>query len=148
MKEFMVASVDRYIMYLRKKSNGIFTFTSELNAANRVLNDKLVIQEFFESHMIIDELENIDGEQEGDGYVRSNMREVRDMRLLIETNFESMIHLACIISARHPSAVEVDVRALYKKWGLDGKILMGFIKILCVFIWENMWVFDYFDGFY
>lgn len=51
----MILTADKYVMYLRKKSNGAFTFTSELNAANRVLNDKLVIQEFFESHMVVEE---------------------------------------------------------------------------------------------
>jgi len=51
----MIFTADKYLMYLRKKSNGTFTFTSELNAANRVLNDKLVIQEFFETHMVVDD---------------------------------------------------------------------------------------------
>ena len=54
-RELMIFTADKYLMYLRKKSNGTFTFTSELNAANRVLNDKLVIQEFFETHMVVDD---------------------------------------------------------------------------------------------
>jgi hypothetical protein len=125
-KELMVAVVDRYAMYLRRKSNGVFTFVSELNAANRVLNDKLVIQEFFEGHMIVEEERDLDGdagEEEEVTYVKSNAREVREMRQFIEGYFESIINLACVIPARHPSAVEQDVRALYKKWGVDGTSL-------------------------
>jgi hypothetical protein len=127
----MIAGVDRYVMYLRRKSNGIFMFVSELNAANRVLNDKLVIQEFFETHMIVETEETLDlAEEEEVTYVKSNLREVREMRMLIESQFENIINLACVISARHPSAVENDVRALYKKWGVDGKNTC-FFDLLC-----------------
>lgn len=127
-KELMTAVVDRYVMYLRRKSNGAFTFVSELNAANRVLNDKLVIQEFFESHMIVEEEQNLDAaeDEEEVTYVRSNVREVREMRQFIEGYFETIINLACVVPARHPSAVEHDVRELYKRWGIDGKcVLVG-----------------------
>jgi hypothetical protein len=125
-KELMIASVDRYVMYLRRKSNGIFMFVSELNAANRVLNDKLVIQEFFETHMIVETEQTLDvaEEEQEVQYVKSNLREVREMRMLIESQFENIINLACVISARHPSAVENDVRALYKKWGVDGTCVL------------------------
>eukprot|EP01032_Pedospumella_encystans_P010614 gene10614-12394_t len=118
-RELMIFTADKYLMYLRKKSNGTFTFTSELNAANRVLNDKLVIQEFFETHMVVDDTQSVEGVEEED-FVRSNVVEVREMRLFIESHFEPMIHLACVISARHPSGVGADVRALYQRWGIDG----------------------------
>lgn len=142
-KELMTSTVDRYVMYLRRKSNGTFTFVSELNAANRVLNDKLVIQEFFETHMIVEEERTLDASGEGEDeegavqYVKSNAREVREMRLFIEGYFETVINLACVIPARHPSAVEQDVRALYKKWGVDGEYqgvsaLVGSISCVCV----------------
>lgn len=62
----------------------------------------------------------MDGVEDED-FVRSNVIEVREMRLFIESHFEPIIHLACVISARHPSGVEADVRALYKRWGIDGE---------------------------
>lgn len=88
-KELMIAAADRYVMYLRKRSNGSFVFTSELNAANRVLNDKLVIQEFFESHMVMNEHEAVEDVNEEE-FVRSNVREMREMRMFIEAHFEQV----------------------------------------------------------
>lgn len=96
-KELMIAAADRYVMYLRKRSNGAFTFVSELNAANRVLNDKLVIQEFFESHMIMEEHEAVEDVNE-DEFVRSNVREMREMRMLIESHFEQVLRFDAIVA--------------------------------------------------
>ena len=142
-KELMVTAVDRYVMYIRRRSNGVFTFTSELNAANRVLNDKLVIQEFFESHMMAQEKINNknDDNDEGDDdeldeeieFIKSNAAAVKEVRILIETHFEPIIHLACVISARHPSSVEADVRSLYKKWGIDGELCWWWMGVRGVF---------------
>jgi hypothetical protein len=137
-KEVMIFSVDRYVMYLRRRSNGVFVFNNELNAANRVLNDKLVIQEFFESHMLVQEAKEVDDdedendEEEDDAaqeiqIIRNNAAELKEARILIKTTFEPIINLACVISARHPSAVDADVRMLFKKWGMDGT----FINLFC-----------------
>jgi len=65
-------------------------------------------------------VQSVEGVEEED-FVRSNVVEVREMRLFIESHFEPMIHLACVISARHPSGVGADVRALYQRWGIDGE---------------------------
>ena len=73
-KELMTTLVEKYVMCLRRrhgslgsgghhhnsnsnatdKNKDFFTFTSELNAANRVLTDRIVMQEFFETHMCND----------------------------------------------------------------------------------------------
>jgi hypothetical protein len=39
-------------MVLRRRSTGTFIFARELNAANRVMNDKSVLQEFFETQLL------------------------------------------------------------------------------------------------
>ena len=72
---------------------------------------------------------------EEEDFVRSNVVEVREMRLFIESHFEPMIHLACVISARHPSGVGADVRALYQRWGIDGEYFcVVFVVWHCDFI--------------
>ncbi len=71
-------------------------------------------------------VQSVEGVEE-EYFVRSNVVEVREMRLFIESHFEPMIHLACVISARHPSGVGADVRALYQRWGIDG---MWFVVVV------------------
>lgn len=51
LNELLCALIQRYVMCLRKKSNGVFTFQSQLMVTRRISEDRVVLLEFFEKYL-------------------------------------------------------------------------------------------------
>jgi hypothetical protein len=46
-KEILILVVGHYVMSIRRKANGMFTFTNELIVANKVIKDRTILYDYF-----------------------------------------------------------------------------------------------------
>lgn len=109
--ELAVCTLDlilgRYIMTLRKRSNGVYTFKSEVQAGNQVINDQAVIEGFFEA-----QLKNV---------VTSEKTKELYEDLLVQ-KMEIMLFFARTLTAKNftITSVEAATRGLFARFGGDG----------------------------
>lgn len=124
MYSLLVQTVGRYLMTLRKRSNGAFTFTNEINAANKVLVDRTVLIDFFKNYL--KDLER--GGMRPETYV-SKLPEEDGQKAVpnaattesaLYVTLEPMVSLTVVITVRQFSVGENDMKSLFKKFGIDG----------------------------
>lgn len=124
-KETLVATVDNYVMSLRRRANGAFTFSSEILVANRIIHDKTSIEAFFEQYTDILRRGGLKkGRRGAKGAVAiasaASISAANDSPLTGE--LEPLINMARVMSSRNPFSKDTEghVRALFERWGIDG----------------------------
>lgn len=118
-KETLETIINNYIMILRRKSNGTFTFMNEGAVSRRMMADRNVVEEFFMQYS--DNLRK--GGLKG-GTKKSNKPSsgaVASIQTLLIDELEPLVNLSKIIGSKQFNAnTEKDARALFERWGLDG----------------------------
>lgn len=112
-RELLLATVTRYVMSLRKKANGAFTFMNEIVAVNKVVKDHAVLQTFFEKYL--QDLQR--------GGLRPKNAEPNNsnaMQQALTEELEAMFWLTKVINCRSLSLAERDCKSLFQKYGMDG----------------------------
>lgn len=113
-------------MALRRRINGTFTFSSEILAANRIINDKTTIEGFFELYSDTLRKGGLKGGKRG--AATKAAASMSNMALttfsLLTDEMEPLINLARVVSSRNPSSKDNegnrDAKALFERWGVDG----------------------------
>jgi hypothetical protein len=125
-KETLVALINNYVMALRRRTNGVFTFSSEILAANRIINDKTTIEGFFELYSDTLRKGGLKGGKRGAATkaAASSSGVTLTTFSLLTDEMEPLINLARVVSSRNPSSKDNegnrDAKALFERWGVDG----------------------------
>lgn len=112
-KELLCLAIRQYVMYLRRKlalsianqvvtNNAlpvVFTFTNELLAAKKIIQDRFALEDFFSKFLPLPGVKTMD-----------NLRE----------EFEPFTFLTKIITTRSLQVIDSDCRNLFKRYGIDG----------------------------
>eukprot|EP01031_Cornospumella_fuschlensis_P050624 gene50624-61922_t len=108
LREMLHRVVVQYVMSLRRKVSesvgreNIFTFTNELLAAKKIIQDRVLLQDHFEKFIPL-----------------LRMAGVKTKEMLAD-ELEPLQYLTKLITCRTFATVEADCRALYTKYGIDG----------------------------
>eukprot|EP01034_Spumella_vulgaris_P029420 gene29420-36474_t len=125
-KETLVTIINNYIMALRRRINGSFTFSSEILAANRIINDKTTIEAFFELYSDTLRKGGLKGGKRGAATKAAAATSSMTLTTfsLLTDEMEPLINLARVVSSRNPSSKDNegnrDAKALFERWGVDG----------------------------
>lgn len=119
-RELLAQTVGRYLMTLRKRCNGAFTFTNELVVANKIIRDRSVLIDFFKNYL--EDLQR--GGMRPTKYVSStddnHDPNLETLESALYNELEPMISLTRVITARQLSVGENDAKALFARYGGDG----------------------------
>lgn len=119
--------VGHYIMSLRRKANGAFTFTNELIVANKVIKDRTVAYDYFVG--LKDILEH--GRLKPKKAAASNSTNIDQA---LNDALEPMYSMARVISCHNLESAEIDAKELFSRYGIDGlKVLQScFLSNPCI----------------
>jgi hypothetical protein len=111
-KEVLCLTVGHYIMALRGKATGTFTFVNELVVANKIIKDRTLLEEYFEKLMEV-------LQRGGLRVTKTNLYYDNIENALIEC-LEPLLCVARILSSRNIQGVENDIKELFIRYGIDG----------------------------
>ena len=111
-KEILVLTVGHYIMSLRSKANGIYTFLNELKIANKIIKDHNTLETYFEQYSEV--------LQRGGLHVNKTICYYDNMENALIEALEPLLCIARILSSRTMSGVENDIKELFLRYGIDG----------------------------
>ena len=117
-KELLQLIVGHYLMSLRRKANGMFTFTNELVVANKIINDRTILFDYFAKHKEVLQRGGLRATKR----LPSGPGAVPDLQLEQALNeaLEPMYCFAKIVSSHTLTGIENDAKELFSRFGIDG----------------------------
>jgi hypothetical protein len=123
-KELLLLIIGHYIMSIRRKANGIFTFTNELIVANKIIKDRTLLYDYF---IKLKEVLQRGGlrvtkKLTASGKVKPSEEIPHDqsMEQALNEALEPMYCFARIISCHNLQGAETDAKELFSRYGVDG----------------------------
>lgn len=132
MRFLLTQVVDRYVMSIRRKVDGVFVFRNEVRVSNAIVQDHKVLLEYFENHL--ETLKHGGLRPVGQSSsapvsktstynllpAGANAQTADPTPALLLQEMESIHQLSVVISCRTLNNAESCARALFRKYGIDG----------------------------
>lgn len=135
-KEILLLIVGHYIMSIRKRANGVFTFTNELIVANKIIKDRTILYDYFIKLKEVLQRGGLRTLKRPPITTTASTTGSGDFALEQALNeaLEPMYSFARIVSCHSLSGCENDCKELFSRYGIDGlKVVQGcFLSNPCI----------------